>query len=72
MNKKFEFSEFYKPGTVFANLAWYRRTKDLVPLFYPKVHIFENSLLNILAHLQYPRVSPSPEVKSNALCNGLK
>ena len=37
--------------TVFANLAWYRRTKDLVPLFYPKVHLLENSLLKILAQL---------------------
>ena len=30
--------------TVFANLAWYRRTKDLV-------HLFENCLLNILVQL---------------------
>ena len=29
-------------GTVFANLAWYRRTKDAA--FDPKVHLFENSL----------------------------
>ena len=35
--------------TVFANLAWYRRTKDLVPLFDPKMHLFENSLLKIMA-----------------------
>ena len=42
---------FKFPGTVFANLAWYRRTKDLVPLFDPKVHILENSLLKILAQL---------------------
>ena len=27
-----------------ANLAWYRRSKDLVPLFDPKVHLFENRL----------------------------
>ena len=40
-------------GTVFANLAGYRRTKDLVPLFDPKVHLFENSLLTILAQLQW-------------------
>ena len=39
-------------GNSFANLAWYRRTKDLVPLFDPKVHLFENSLLKILAQLQ--------------------
>ena len=38
-------------ATVFANLAWYRRTKDLVPLFDPKVNLFENSLLKILAQL---------------------
>ena len=38
--------------TDFANLAWYRRTKDLVPLFDPKVHLIENSLLKILAQLK--------------------
>ena len=38
-------------GNSFANLAWYRRTKDLVPLFEPKVHVFENSLLKIMAQL---------------------
>ena len=38
--------------TVFANLAWYRRTKDLEPLIDPKVHLFENSLLKMLAQLQ--------------------
>ena len=27
--------------TVFANLAWYRRNKDLVPLFDPKAHLFD-------------------------------
>ena len=32
-------------GRDFANLAWYRRTKHLVPLFDPKVHLFENILL---------------------------
>ena len=37
--------------TAFANLAWYRRTKDLVPLFDPKVHHFENSILKIMAPL---------------------
>ena len=56
------FVEFYTPnmtatfkwsGTVFANLAWYRRTKDLVPLFDPKVHLFENSISKILAQLKY-------------------
>jgi len=30
--------------TVFANLAWYRGNKDLVPHFDPRVHLFENSL----------------------------
>ena len=35
------------------NWAWYRRTEDLVPLFDPKVHLFEYSLLKILAQLQY-------------------
>ena len=30
---------------------WYRRTKDLVPLFDLKVHLFENSLIKILAQL---------------------
>ena len=40
-------------GNTFANLAWYRRTKDLVPLFDPIVHHFANSLLKILAQLQY-------------------
>ena len=35
-----------------ANLAWYRRSKDLVPLIDPKVQLFENSLLKILAQLQ--------------------
>ena len=34
-----------------ANLAWYRRTKDLVPLFDPKVHLFENCSLQIMAQL---------------------
>ena len=37
--------------TVFESLAWFWSTKDLVPLFYPKVHLFENSLLKILAQL---------------------
>ena len=32
-------------GTVFANLACV--SKDLVPLFDPKVHLFENSSLKI-------------------------
>ena len=32
-------------GNSFANLAWYRRTKDFVPLFDTKEHLFENSLL---------------------------
>ena len=38
-------------GTVFANLTWYRRRKDLVPLVDPKVNLFENSLLKILTQL---------------------
>ena len=38
-------------GTVFVNLAWYRRTKDVVPLFDPKVNLFENSLLKMLAQV---------------------
>ena len=36
---------------VFENLAWYGHTKDLVPLFDPKVHLFENSILKIMAQL---------------------
>ena len=36
---------------MFMNLAWYRRTKALVPPFDPKVHLFENSLLKLLAQL---------------------
>ena len=38
-------------GTVFANLARYRRTKNLLSLFDPKIHLFENILLQILAQL---------------------
>ena len=34
-----------------ANLAWYRGMKDLVPLFDPKVTLFENSSIKILAQL---------------------
>ena len=37
-------------GTVFANLAWYRRTKYCV---LQKVHLFENSLLKIMAQLSW-------------------
>ena len=40
-------------GTDFANLAWYRRNKYLLPLFDPKVHLFDNSLLEILAQLLF-------------------
>ena len=36
----------------FCEFAWYRRTKDLVPLLDSKVHFFKNSLLKILAHLR--------------------
>ena len=36
---------------IFCEMALYRRTKDLVPLFDPKVHLFENSLLKMLAQL---------------------
>ena len=35
----------------FSNLAWYRRTKDLVPLFDQKGHLLENSLQKIVAQL---------------------
>ena len=63
VNKKYNnflsFFKLYKPnmtfkcsGTVFANLARYRRTKDLVPLFGLNVHLFEKSLLKILTQLQ--------------------
>ena len=44
-------TELQMLGPVYANLAWYRRTKDLVPLFDTKVHLFENSLIKILAQL---------------------
>ena len=40
-------------GTVLANLAWYRRTKNLVPPFDPKVHLYENSLPKIMVQLQW-------------------
>ena len=46
-------------GTVFANLPWHRRPKDKVPLFDPKVlhfdpkvRLFENILLKIMAQLK--------------------
>ena len=54
------FQQCYKPNktdlqmlwNIFcSNLAWYRRTKDLVLLFDLKVHLFENSLLKMLAQL---------------------
>ena len=39
-------------GTALAKLAFVRRpTKDLMPLFDPKVLLFKNSLLKILAQL---------------------
>ena len=38
-------------GIIFANLAWYRLTKNLVPFLDPKVHLFENSSLKIKALL---------------------
>ena len=38
-------------GNSFCEFGWYRRTKDLVPLFDPKVHIFENSILKMLSQL---------------------
>ena len=58
-------------NSFFKNLAWYRRTKDLVPLFYLKLHIFENSILKIKAELnclsqnacknvQLPLTDPNP------------
>ena len=34
-------TDLQMPGKVFVNLAWYRRTKDLVSLFDPNVHLFE-------------------------------
>ena len=40
-------------GNSFCELAWYPRTKDLVPLFDSKVHLYENSLLKMLAQLQF-------------------
>ena len=41
-------------GTALANFAWYRRTKDSVPLFDPIVHApLENSLPKILAELYW-------------------
>ena len=43
-------------GTVFTNLAWYRRTKDLVPLFDQKLHLFENSSLKIMAQLHGKKI----------------
>ena len=39
-------------GNSFSNLAWYRCTKDLVPHFDPKVLLFENSSLKIMAQLK--------------------
>ena len=43
-----------------ANLDWYRRTNDLVPIFDPKVHLFENSLLKIRAQLIWLLLVPYP------------
>ena len=34
----------------------YRHTKDLVPLFDPKVHLFENSILKIMAQLHFSEI----------------
>ena len=38
-------------GNSFCEFGWYLRTNDLVPLFDPKVNLFENSPLRILAQL---------------------
>ena len=38
-------------GNSLENLAWYRCSKDLVPLFDPKVLFFETSILKIMAQL---------------------
>ena len=54
-------------GTVFANLAWYRRTKDLVPFFGSKVHLFENSLLKIQAQLYWSH-NPLAYVDRDKMC----
>ena len=43
-------------GNSFFEFAWYRRTKDLIMLFDPKVHLFENSLLKVLAQLHSPKL----------------
>ena len=40
-------------GTVFVNLSWYQRTKDLVPLFDPIVHLFAYKMLAQLLCLCY-------------------
>ena len=58
------FLEFYKSnmtdlqmlGNSFFEFAWYRRTKDLIMLIDPKVHLFENSLLKVLAQLHSPKL----------------
>ena len=57
--------------TVFANFAWYRRTKDLVPLFNPKVQLFENSLLKILAKLQQNRKKSEENENKNRKTEGI-
>ena len=47
MTDQFKCSE-----TVFENLAWYRRTKELLPLFDPKVLLFEKRFLSsCIVHL---------------------
>ena len=40
-------------GNSYVNLAWYQRTKDLVPLFDLNVYLIENSLLKVLAQLHW-------------------
>ena len=37
----------------FCEFFWIQSTKDLVPLCDPKVHLFGNNLLKILAQLQH-------------------
>ena len=44
-------TDLQMPGNSFCEFGLYRRAKDLVPLFDQKVHLFENSLLKIMAQL---------------------
>ena len=49
----------YDRSTLNANLTWYRRIKDLVPLVDPKVHLSENSSLKSMAQLYFVSFPPS-------------